>query len=482
MSHGYWPVLILVFSMLFGGFVRAAEVRTETFDRDPNWDGLNNRSTAFEPRSIVQDFGYEASKKLGETPGAIGGAITPDGHPAYYAKPISTKTFDDALIASGVVLVEPGAGNTLLGFFNAETVNEWRTPNTIVFRINGRGETFHVHFEYCTSKWRAGAGVIGKVDAEADRVYPLEILSGGVHTWSLAYNPDADGAGGVVVATFDEHRAACGLSPGHRLDGAMFNRFGLLNVNKSADTVGVVWAGDLTVNGERIDLSGDPQWEGIRNRTTYITEEVRPRFNFGFSETNFAGGADPGEIGGLFFRGDCRERARLAYYGARLDTLTLEKPLHASGRLTLRRGVSDSTTLVGFFHAEHSVRVNESQKHGTPADFLGFAIEGPSSEGFFVYPSYRVHGEGTSSGYPESPPRIYPDGAAHTWTLDYAPATQTEPARITLSLDGAATAIVIPGDHLAEGAAFNRFGFVTPWIDGNGQRVYVDDVTYTVRQ
>lgn len=28
-------------------------------------------------------------------------------------------------------------------------------------------------------------------------------------------------------------------------------------------------------------------------------------------------------------------------------------------------------------------------------------------------------------------------------------------------------------------AHFNRVGFVTPWIDGNGQRVYCDDLDYT---
>jgi len=29
---------------------------------------------------------------------------------------------------------------------------------------------------------------------------------------------------------------------------------------------------------------------------------------------------------------------------------------------------------------------------------------------------------------------------------------------------------------------FNRFGFVTTWIDGNGQHVYFDDLTYTWKQ
>jgi hypothetical protein len=28
----------------------------------------------------------------------------------------------------------------------------------------------------------------------------------------------------------------------------------------------------------------------------------------------------------------------------------------------------------------------------------------------------------------------------------------------------------------------DRFGLVTTWIDGNGQKVYFDDLTYTARQ
>jgi hypothetical protein len=37
------------------------------------------------------------------------------------------------------------------------------------------------------------------------------------------------------------------------------------------------------------------------------------------------------------------------------------------------------------------------------------------------------------------------------------------------------------GDRAA-GARFDRFGLVTTWVDGNGQRVYFDDLTYTCKQ
>jgi hypothetical protein len=35
-----------------------------------------------------------------------------------------------------------------------------------------------------------------------------------------------------------------------------------------------------------------------------------------------------------------------------------------------------------------------------------------------------------------------------------------------------------PG-HKDVGATFDRFGITTTWIDGNGQHIYLDDITYT---
>src|SRR5206468_3905044 len=103
---------------------------------------------------VRQDFGYDA--------GRVGGFITPAAEPAYYGKRLPVCSFDRPLSASGTVTVgtggnlDAGAGNTLVGFFNSKTVNEWRTPNSLAFRFNGRGEGFHAHVEYCTAKWRAG--------------------------------------------------------------------------------------------------------------------------------------------------------------------------------------------------------------------------------------------------------------------------------------------------------------------------------------
>ena len=455
--------------------------RHENFDKDPGREGRNNRSA--KPETIRQDFGWsQGTTNAGGVPGEIGGLIFPAAEPAYYAKKFPTRTFNDALSASGTIKIEKGAGHALLGFFDAGALNEWRTRNTIALRIQPRGEVLHCHLEHCTSKWRAGAGIIGRYDKVRDRMEPKEPPTGRIYTWSLKYDPNGNSGGGVVTATLGDETATYELSPGHKADGAEFNHFGLVNVMKQFDGGGTLWLDDVTINGERADFSSDPNWDGSGNRRTYETRNVRPRFDFGFSPTRYAGGEAAGELGGLFFRGDCRYGERLAAYGDRLNPLTLQRPLRASGKVTLRRGVSDSTTLIGFYHSTNSLMVNPSQKFGTPMNFLGAAVEGPSSEGFYFYPGYRTHGEGVSSGMGRNPPRIYPDGATHDWTLEYDPAAADGNGRITVSLDGKTGSLdLAPGDK-ANGAQFDRFGLVTPWIDGNGQHVYFDDLSYTWRQ
>ena len=459
-------------------------LKTERFDRDPGWDGHNNRSTAITPRRVRQDFGYSRTDHVDAAPGEIGGFVSPAAEPAYFARPIFATSLDRPLSASGKVVVGPGGGNTLIGFFNAGTLKEWRTPNSLVLRLNGRGDGFHTHLEYATRRWRAGGDFIREPGPATERPQMRLATSGVVHTWSLTYDPRGNNGGGTVTATLDGDTVTLNLDPGHKADGATFNRFGILNVMKSADDGGTLWLDDLRVNGEREALDRDPGWQGYRNRRTYTTGNIRPRFDLGYSRTRHAGGQNRGEIGGLMFRGDQRYPERLAYYGDRIGELTLDHPLRASGKVCLTRGVTDSTTLFGFFHATESMRVLDAQRSGFPENFVGVSIEGPSRDGFFFYPAYGLDREGVSvnglhqgvGGIP--PPQILPDGTPHAWSLEYDPKAGPH-GRITVALDGKTIALDVEPEHRAIGARLNRFGFVTTHIDGNGQVVYLDDLTYT---
>ncbi|MBS0261584.1 MAG: hypothetical protein JSS02_06460, partial [Planctomycetes bacterium] len=327
---------------------------TETFDRDPGWDGVNHRSAqSREPVVVRQDFGFSPATRHagGSDVGEVGGFISPAGEAAFYGQVIEKAQFDQPLRAQGKLCVGRGGTHVLLGFFNAESVNEWRTPNSLALRLNGRGEKFFAYVEYCTSKWRAGGDTVpfpSRTDPATGRQALIGFPCDTSHDWSLQYDPQANGERGVIKATIGSHTAVCELEASHRSDGAQFNRFGLLTVMKSADRGSELWIDDVSVNGGAVQtFARDPHWDGRHNREQRPTRLVRPWFDFGYSATQFAGGRGSGELGGQIFRGDCRYPDRMACYGDRVGPLSLQKPLYASGKIALRRGVSDSTTLFG---------------------------------------------------------------------------------------------------------------------------------------
>jgi hypothetical protein len=456
-------------------------LKHETFDSDPGWEGRNNRATDPGPRTIVQNFGFSGSTtNAGGPAGEIGGFITPAGEPAYYATMITPASFNDPLSVSGTLNVPAGGGHTLIGFFNAGTANEWRTPNTIALRIYGRGTYFLAYLEYGTGLWRAGGTSFG-----GEAPIPTGAAD---YPFSFTYDPNGANGRGTITAMLGSYSAELTLDPGHKADGATFDRFGILNVMKSADDPGSLWLDNITINGVTQPFTTDPAWEQRNNRISYSSTNVRPRFNFGYTAgSNFAGGERAGEIGGQTFRGDSRLQfngLRMAYYGARLDeTFTLNHPLHAEGKVGFHRGVSDSTTLIGFFHSSGSVRSNDAQDSATPENFVGAAIEGPSSEGFYFYPTYGLDQEGVRAsggrGTP-TPPYIYPNGQSRRWTLDYYPNGNAGAGSITVTLEGQAVTLNLDAGHKQLGASFNRFGIITTHIDGSGQTVYFDDITYTI--
>ncbi len=462
-----------------------ATLREEHFDREPaGWEAVNARSSHFERRPVTQNFGYSpATNHAGGQPGEVGGTLNPSGEPAYYGyrlpKPL---TFDDLITASGKLFVAIGPGNCLLGFFNANTLNEWRTPNTLVARINGRGDVFHAHAEYCTSRWRADAGVIGEI-VPGQRVSATNNPSGKTYDWKLQYDPAGPDGSGLCTFILGGVTARWSIPREHRADKAVFTHFGLVALVKTWDSPGEVWIDDVSINGEPSGFDQDPKWDELGNRRTYLTADVRPRFDFGWSPTQYAGGTGIGELGGLIFRGDCREPQRMACYGDRLSPLTLKHPLFARGKMAMIRGVTDSTASIGFYHSKWSMQSNPSQAQGTPIDYLGMNIEGPSSEGFFCYPLYRLHGGEHQTLRPEpgKAPRIYPDRQVHDWLLAYDPQGAGGKGRITVGLDGQPCTLDLAPGHQELGAGFDRFGICTPWIDGNSVTVYFDDIRYTYR-
>lgn len=461
--------------------------KTEHFDADPGWQGVNARAAREQPPvTIRQDFGYSRTKHAGGGAGEIGGFITPAGEAAYYATAIPAKTLADRLSASGTLSCPDGPSHLLLGFFNSRTVNEWRTPSTIALRINGRGDHFFAYVEYCTAKWRAGGDSTpfpSTKDPATGRLSLIGFPSGGkVHRWSLSYDPAGAGGNAVVTATIGDAKAVCEIDADHRTDGATFDRFGLLNIVKSADGGGEIYIDDVSLDGTGDSFDEDPRWEGRGNRRTYASTIIRPRWDVGFSPTRFAGGMKRGELGGVVFRGDCRYADKMSALGDAVGPLTLERPLRVSGRVALTRGVSDSTTFFGFYNSTDSLRRNDTQNESIAECVLGIYIEGPSSEGFCFYPVYRAKGGGGGYAPPREGPRILPNGAGHDFLFEYDPAGAGDRGRITVALDGKTVGLDLGEGDKLRGSRFDRFGLVTTWIDGNSQSVYWDDLTYSVKQ
>ncbi len=475
-----FAILALIYGFLISG---NQSERTEHFDRDPEWEAVNNRPVGAKPREVKQDFGWSPTSHAGRDKGEIGGLVTPAAETAYYGRKIPRRTLNDRLSASGVITCPDRQFHLLIGFFNSSTLNEWRTPNTIVLRLLGRGDHFYGFLEYCTQRWRAGGdsprGFTAK-DPETGKQAAIKFPSGNaLHTWSIEYDPAGANGAAAITAVIDGQTAVCNLEVGHRADGASFDHFGLLPIFKSVDGGGHVWLDDVTVDGVKDTFDRDPHWDEYRNRRTYVSADVRPWFDFGFSPTIFAGGKAPGELGGLIFRGDGRYREKMAWYADRIGPLSLEKPLRASGRICMRRGVSDSTTLLGFFNSKTSTAIYDAQDTGFPDDFLGIAIEGPSSEGFFVYPACRTGRQARSNYGDRTINRIYPDGNSHDWQLEYSP---TGNGTVRVTLDKQSLTLDLDPPHKSANSRFDRFGLITTRIDGNAQRVYFDDLTYTIRQ
>src|SRR5690242_16590355 len=114
----FWrlPLVALVTACL--ALDTAAEERTERFDKDPHWEGHNNRATTPKPRTIKQDFGYSKTNHAGGAVGEMGGFLSAAAEPAYYAKKLRARSFDDSLSASGTLACDGRPLHALIGFFN----------------------------------------------------------------------------------------------------------------------------------------------------------------------------------------------------------------------------------------------------------------------------------------------------------------------------------------------------------------------------
>ncbi|MCA9433857.1 MAG: hypothetical protein KC940_25270, partial [Candidatus Omnitrophica bacterium] len=392
----------------------------EDFDQDPGWIGVNNRRITPPCPLTVQNYGYRTSNHAGESAGEVGGRIERSSIKNYYGKVIEPKTLDDPLSASGTLAVTSSSGGStmIFGWFNADTAKEWRTANSLVFRLDAETGYFQVFFEYATGTWKAGGSPglpIGTTDFRGTGTYFPS--NGEKHDWELRYDPEGAGGDGEIEFTFDGSTFTVALAPGYREEGATFNRFGMLPRLSSGDPI-FVYFDDITLDGEFMNFDDDPGWEGLRNEGpegTYQDCYIRPLHDFGYSaDTNHAGDAT-GEAGGLIWRIEASNPQNMGYYGDDIGQLSLNDPLEVSGKISFERGSSDAATLFGWFNSS----TYTDSDSGFPKNFLGAFVEGPSRIGFYFRPAYN-NGAG-QRGLPDEGPYIPPDSITRFFTIAYDP-------------------------------------------------------------
>src|SRR4051794_31365947 len=119
-SRGFASLTLLLVPLLVGAVSRAAEeqrqraaVKSESFDKDPGWEGHNNRIIPDHLPTVTQDFGFVETNLAGKAAGEMGGVVTRAAEPAFYADRIGPVTLDQPLSASGTFAISqttPGGG------------------------------------------------------------------------------------------------------------------------------------------------------------------------------------------------------------------------------------------------------------------------------------------------------------------------------------------------------------------------------------
>jgi hypothetical protein len=476
----------------------AGQVKTENFDRDPGWEGLRNRFDASRSNKksglgVVQDFGYSQTNFAGKEKGEIGGVVQRSVTPAYYAAEISPKTLDDKLSASGTFAMSDshGSAGVFFGWFNSQQPSGGR-ESSLGFHLAGAGGGARMSFRLVTGTNQAcGTKVTEWIKGrDVERYTPASIKGDGTrYAWKMDYDPQANSGNGQMQLTihgnganpdksFEGKTFTVDVPAGYKQQKTTFDRFGLANAMKSGNPM-TIYFDDLQFDGKSEDFSKDPQWIALGNQTKFEDHEQTGLHDFGYSETNHAGGS-PGEVGGLMWRA-----GSYAYYADKIGPLGLNDRLEASGKVVLQVAAQDSGMYFGWF--------NSADKENGPTqagNFLGIKVGGPTHVGHYFLPAYAtakdtpIQHKGKSdhavnvSIDAHRGPVLVPE-KVYEWKLVYDPAANDGKGSIRVTLGGESITLDLKNGDKAKNAHFDRFGLFTNHIGGSFVKIYLDDLSYT---
>jgi hypothetical protein len=452
-------------------------LKTEHFDRDPGWEGHNNRVVLKDAPTVTQNFGYSSTNFASKEKGEIGGPITRSSRPAYYGEKLAGKTLNDKLTASGTFALTASTGNSgvFFGWFNAEQPGGGGRPmNSLGMNFDGEKSGGRLAVRMINGNNKSCGTFVTPFIPGKFRPTPIK-NDGTRYTWTLTYDPDAKQGNGqfrfmtksnsAKPEDFEGKPFTVDLPAGFKKEGAVFDRFGLMNMMKAGNRM-TIYFGDLQHNGKPEPLTSDPGWVGSGNRDSYQDREQGGAHDYGFSaSTSFAGGK-PGEIGGVFWRS-----GKYSYYADRVGPLTLDDRLEARGKVVLRSGAPDSDMFLGWFNS-----ANKEQPPTQAGHFLGVHVGGPTRVGHYFHPSLTT-AKGTRGQAATGP--LLKQGQAYDWSLVYDPAAEAGRGAIQVTLGKESVTLPLKKGLRAQGASFDRFGVFTPAIGGQIVRLYLDDLTYT---
>lgn len=469
-------------------------LKSESFDRDPGWEGRNNRIVPEKPFKVRQDFGYSTTSFAGKARGEIGGRVQRSTTPALYAQPLApARTLNDKFSASGSFAItrsEGGAG-VFFGFFNASQPGGSGRPIGSLgldFDFEGKGGRLAVRLITGGNK-SCGTFITPYLPG---KFRPTPIRNDGTrYQWTLHYDPAAaDGNGQFVFTLHSEtHKSEdygplppaseeesqarfpntttfkVDVPPELRKEGATFDRFGMLNMMKSGGAA-TIYCDDVTVDGKAEDFSKEPAWTSTGNRVEFEDLEVVGAHNFGFSPGTHHAGGKPGEIGGGLWRS-----GEFGYYADRVGPLSVEQKLEARGKVRLVTAGPDSDMSIGWFNSAASTREPADQRN-----FVGIHIGGPTRIGHYFIPAFAA--ADASIGKVEKGPVLIP-GTLFDWSLLYDPDGAGGKGEITVTLGKDSTTLALKPGQKAKGATLDRLGLFTSTAGGQMVKVYVDDLNYT---
>ena len=492
-------LMTLAFFIASGGqIIWAADpsssfLKSETFDRDPGWEGRNNRVVPKNVLMVKQDFGHSATHFAGNAAGEVGGVIQRTTTPASYAAKIAPRTLDDKLTASGsfAITASQGGAGVFFGFFNSQQPGGSGRPIGSLgldFDFEAKGGRLAVRLITGGNK-SCGTFITPYLPGKF-RPAPLK-LDGTRYRWTLDYDPQgADGNGRFTFTMRSETHTKqdCGalpelsgreaqarfpnttgfivdLTPGFRKEGATFDRFGLLNMMKSGGAV-TMFFDDAQYNGQTQDFSKDPGWIAAGNRVSFEDRELVGAHDFGFSaKTSYAGGT-AGEVGGGLWRsGD------YAYYADRVGPLNLEQRMEACGKVKLVTAGPDSDICLGWFSS--AAKDKEPSETG---NFVGIHIGGPTRIGHYFIPAFTA-AKGPKARVEQG--LVLTPGKIFDWSLLYDPAANKGHGELRVTLGTESVTLALKPGQKAEGASRDRFGIFNSTAGGQMVKMYLDDLKYT---